>query len=137
MLRLVTSGFLPGDDWADEYEAMLAGGAMFRATLAEYLTHFTGRTATPVTAFGPPVPDWPAAWATLRAALGLGETVRPGDRVRITPDGLPPIDGTVYFANAQTLGIRTTDAMYRLFQGMPGYVIAMHHVFSDIDLHRT
>ena len=27
-LRTVTSGFLPGDDWADEFEAMTEGGAV-------------------------------------------------------------------------------------------------------------
>ena len=27
MVRAVTSGFLPGDDWADEFEAMTLGGA--------------------------------------------------------------------------------------------------------------
>src|SRR6185437_6169785 len=29
VLRLVTSGFLPGDDWEAEFEAMTAGGAMY------------------------------------------------------------------------------------------------------------
>lgn len=37
---MVTSGFLPGDDWADEFEAMTLGGALFRRTLLEYLTYF-------------------------------------------------------------------------------------------------
>ena len=53
VLRTVTSGFLPGEDWADEFEAMALGGELYFRTLVEYLTHFAGRFATPVTAFGP------------------------------------------------------------------------------------
>src|SRR5262249_23637696 len=69
VLRAVTSGFLPGDDWAGEYEAMTYGTEMFFATLAEHLRHFPGRHTTPVTAFGPPVTDWDATWHNLRTAL--------------------------------------------------------------------
>jgi uncharacterized protein YndB with AHSA1/START domain len=65
VLRTVTSGFIPGDDWADEFEAMTLGGEMYFRTMVEYLTprppplaSFTGRFATPVTAFGPPGTDW-------------------------------------------------------------------------------
>ncbi|MEU4800882.1 SRPBCC domain-containing protein [Actinosynnema sp. NPDC023587] len=126
VLRVVTSGFLPGDDWHDEFEAMLAGGTMFRRTLVEYLEHFTGRTARPVTAFGPPVRDWPALWTALHRELGLADAPRRGDAVAV--DGIP---GVVYYANAQTVGIRTPDAMYRFFQGFNGGLIAMHHVFTD------
>jgi uncharacterized protein YndB with AHSA1/START domain len=124
VLRTVTSGFLPGDDWADEYEAMTLGGAMFFRTLVEYLNHFAGRTATPLTVFGPPVDDWTAAWAALRAEIGTG------DRVRIVLDGGEPADGSVYFQNAHTLGIRTGDALYRFLKGFHGPMIAAHHVFS-------
>lgn len=125
VVRMVTSGFLPGDDWADEYQAMSYGSALFFATLHTYLTHFPGRTATPVTAFGPRIADWDDAWSRLRAAIG-----RTGDRVRFTPDGLPAIDGTVYLSNAQAIGIRTPDAIYRFVQGLPGSMIAMHHDFA-------
>ncbi|MEU5694864.1 SRPBCC domain-containing protein [Actinosynnema sp. NPDC020468] len=124
VLRVVTSGFLPGDDWEDEFEAMLAGGEMFRRTLVEYLTHFAGRHATPLTAAGPPLT--PEVWARLGAALGLAGEPRPGDAV--TVDGVP---GVVYWANAKTVGIRTADALYRFFHGMPGVLLAMHHVFAD------
>jgi uncharacterized protein YndB with AHSA1/START domain len=133
VLRMVTSGFLPGDDWADEYEAMQAGGALFFATLVTYLTHFAGRTATPITAFGPIVPDWGSAWAALHAELGLSAPPAKGDQVRLRADGLPPIDGAVYFTNPQTLGLRTPDAMYRFVQGFQGGMVAMHHLFTEVD----
>ncbi len=127
VLRVVNSGFLPGDDWADEFEAMTKGGALFMHTLATYLNHFAGRFATPVTAFGPMITDWPRTRAKLLEAIG-----RDGDRVRFTPDGLPPVDGVVYYENDDTIGIRADDAIYRFLRGFRGPVMACHHIFSDI-----
>jgi hypothetical protein len=93
-LRTVASGFLPGDDWTDEYEAMRYGTEMFFATLDQTLHHFPGRTATPVTVFGPQVTDWPHTWSRLYDALGLTETPHPGDT---TTNG-----AKVYFTNPHT-----------------------------------
>jgi uncharacterized protein YndB with AHSA1/START domain len=134
VLRLVAQGFLPADDWEDEYEAMTAGGALFFRTLVEYLRHFAGRTATPVTAAGPMVPDWDRAWAALRKELGGAAE---GDRVGFGSDGLGTVDGVVYFTNSQTLGIRTPDALLRFVQGLHGPMLAMHHIFSDTDPETT
>ncbi|MFD7654365.1 SRPBCC domain-containing protein [Actinosynnema sp. NPDC059797] len=128
VLRMVAGGFLPGDDWEDEFEAMTAGGEMFWQTLVTYLRHFTGRTARPVTAFGPPVGEWAATWARLGHRLGLDRAPRTGDEV--TLDGVP---GVVYFANSQTVGVRTADAMYRFFRTLHGGLAAMHHVFAGDD----
>lgn len=128
LVRMVTSGFLPGDDWAEEYEAMTGGAALFFATLVEYLTHFPGRRATPVTEFGPPVTDWPRAWQTLYAEVG---DAAPGGKVRLDLPGLPPIDGVVYHRGDQTLGIRAGNALYRFMQGFRGPMIASHHLFGD------
>jgi uncharacterized protein YndB with AHSA1/START domain len=125
VLRTVTSGFLPGDDWAAEYEAMQYGGALFFATLVEYLTHFPGRPATPVTAFGPPITDWPAAWRTLTDDLGLDPAPRAGDT---TAEG-----GTVYFANPHTLGIRTADGFHRYLRGFHGAMVVGHELFTTPD----
>ena len=133
VLRMVTTGFLPGDDWADEYEAMRAGGALFWATLVEYLTYFAGRTAVPITAFAPAVPDWDRARAALHAELGLGAAPAAGDRVRLRVDGAAPLDAVVYFANSQTLGVRADDALYRFVRGYRGGVYAMHHLFTELD----
>lgn len=133
VLRLATSGFLPGDDWEAEYDAMTKGGALFFATLATYLRHFAGRTAVPVTAFGPMITDWPRTWATLTTALGLTAAPRAGDRVHARPDGLAPIDGEVYFVNAHTLGVRTDDALYRFLKGFGGPISAGHHLFGRAD----
>jgi len=124
VIRCVTSGFLPGDDWEDEFEAMTTGGELFFRTLVEYVTHFAGRTAVPVTAFGPPVGDWDEAWTRLGAALGLPARPAEGDRVRIGQEGV------VYAVNDQTAGVRTPDAMFRFVRGFQGAMVACHHLFT-------
>jgi uncharacterized protein YndB with AHSA1/START domain len=128
VIRAVTSGFLPGDDWDAEYDAMTKGMAMFQRTLAEYLNHFAGRTARPITVFGPPVSDWAAAWNALFAVLS-----RQGDGVRLAAPGLPPVTGVVYFQNPHTIGIRTSGALYRFLRGFGGQFVAAHHIFDGSD----
>ena len=125
VLRTVTSGFLPGDDWAAEYEAMQYGTELFFATLVQYLHHFPGRAATPVTAFGPPIADWPPAWQTLYAALGLDPAPRRGDT---TSDG-----GQVYFINPHTLGVRTEHGFHRYLRGLHGAMVVDHALFTPAD----
>jgi hypothetical protein len=115
-LRAVTSGFLPGEDWADEFEAMTLGGELYFRTLVEYLTYLPGRFATPVTAFGPPGPSWTRDRALLCRALGLAAAPQPGDPVRFA-DEIGPADGVVYFANPHAIGVRTPDALYRFMRG--------------------
>jgi uncharacterized protein YndB with AHSA1/START domain len=133
VLRTVTSGFLPGEDWEDEFEAMRMGGELYFRTLVEYLTHFAGRFATPVTAFGPPGTDWLRDRSRLCRALGLTETPSRGDPVRFDGEA-DPADGFVYFANAHAIGVRSADALYRFMRGFAKPVIAAHHLFgSDAD----
>jgi uncharacterized protein YndB with AHSA1/START domain len=129
VLRAVTSGFLPGDDWADEFEAMTLGGELYFRTLVEYLTHFAGRFAAPVTAFGPPGTSWSQDRSLLTRALGLTDDAKPGDRARFTGEA-GPADGVVYVANAHAIGVRTPDALYRFMRGFAKPVIAAHHLFA-------
>jgi uncharacterized protein YndB with AHSA1/START domain len=144
VLRTVTSGFLPGDDWAEEFEAMTLGGELYFRTLVEYLTYFAGRFAKPVTAFGPPGTSWDRDRARLCRALGLPEGVpggaktgsatadgaKPGDRARVTADGIGSVDGVVYCANAHVIGVRTEDALYRFLRGFAKPALAAHHLFA-------
>jgi uncharacterized protein YndB with AHSA1/START domain len=125
VLRTVTSGFLPGDDWAEEFEAMTLGGELYFRTLVEYLTYFAGRFATPVTAFGPPGTSWSRDQPLLCRALGLTGEPQPGDPARFAKQ-----TGTVYFANAHSIGVRTPDALYRFMRGFGRPVIAAHHLFG-------
>jgi uncharacterized protein YndB with AHSA1/START domain len=136
-LRLVANGFLPGDDWADEFDAMTKGGAMYFATLIEYLNHFAGRAGKQLTAFGPTVADWDAGWAALGRALGISKRPDVGDDVKLAIDGRPEI-GVVFFANEHTVAVRTPDAFYRFVRGFaPGGgspLLAMHSLFTDVDM---
>ena len=129
VVRTVTSGFLPGDDWADEFEAMRMGGELYFRTLVEYLTCFAGRFAVPVTAFGPPGTSWSRDRSLLCRELGLAEAPEPGDPVRFTGE-VGSADGVVYFASAHAIGVRTPDALYRFMRGFAKPVIAAHHLFA-------
>jgi uncharacterized protein YndB with AHSA1/START domain len=130
VLRSVISGFIPGDDWTEEFEAMTLGGEMYFRTLVEYLTYFAGRFARSVTAFGPPGTSWPDDRERLCRELGLTDPASPGARALLATEA-GPAEGMVYFANAHTIGIRTGDAFYRFQRGFAKPVIAAHHLFAD------
>jgi uncharacterized protein YndB with AHSA1/START domain len=128
VLRFVHS-FL-GDNWEGEYEAFGRGWDMYLHTLAQYLTHFAGRAPTFVTAAGPPVPSQESAWATLLSGLGLAAEVTQGERVRLTPEGLAPVEGVIdYLDPPAFLGLRTSDGLYR-FHVRPDAVAVGHHLFA-------
>jgi uncharacterized protein YndB with AHSA1/START domain len=130
VLRTVTSGFIPGDDWAEEFEAMRLGGELYFRTLVEYLAHFAGRFAVPVTSFGPPGTQWARDRELLCRALGLTGSAARGDLVRFAADDIGSVDGVIYFANAHTIGVRTQDALYRFLRGFGKPVMAAHQLFA-------
>ena len=132
VVRWVHSGFL-GENWEKEYEGLSEGDPMYFDKLRVYLTYFRGRTATPVEAFGPAVPNRDEAWATLHAALGLKSAPSLGDRVRLTPEGLPILDGVVDWLSRDFLGVRTDDGIYRFMHiaAFGGPTGVGHHVFDD------
>ena len=140
VLRLATSGFLPGDDWEGEFEAMGQGIALFFRTLVEYLTHFPGRTARPLTLFAQPGVHWPDARARLLQELGLSAPGRSGATVRPASPGFPlPGTGTVYHAEPAALAVRTDAGLFRFLRLFPvdGVMLA-HHLFDPAaDLERT
>jgi uncharacterized protein YndB with AHSA1/START domain len=132
LLRLVHSGFLPDDEWEAEYDALKVGDPMYVRKLGEYLTHFRGQTATPISAFGPQV-DRDRAWSTLTRALGVKDDAAIGEPVSFAPEGLPPIDGVVDEVSHETLGVRTSDGIYRFIHGLGGAMVLGHHIFAPID----
>lgn len=131
VLRLIASGFLPGDDWEDELEAMSLGGEMFFATLVSYVTHFAGRVARPLLVSGPPVADFIDAWAALEQALGIARRPQVGTRAFIDDDDLGPVDAVVDFYSPHAIGLRSDDALYRFVRGFhSGGILTMHHLFT-------
>jgi hypothetical protein len=127
-VRWTHSGAL-GGDWEAEYEAMSEGDPMYFDKLGEYLTYFPGRTATPVEAWGPNQ-GRPITWELFRGPLRLDGPVQVDERVRLTPEGLDPIECVVDCLSKSFLGVRTDDAMYRFICGFEGSVLVGHHLFA-------
>jgi hypothetical protein len=42
-------------------------------------------------------------------------------------------DGTVYFTNPHTLGIRASDGLYRFIRGLHGAMVVSHGLFGPAD----
>ncbi|MEV7971222.1 SRPBCC domain-containing protein [Sphaerisporangium sp. NPDC088356] len=136
VLRLVQSGIL-GDDWDAEYDALNRGWDMYLHTLDQYLTHFPGRSAVVVFGARPKTGGGEPMWQVLERGLGLPGPVTRGERVRLTPEGLDPIDGVADYATPGFLGVRTEDGLYRFIQGMHETLVVGHHIFADVDPMKT
>ena len=63
----------------------------------------------------------------------MADDVVAGDRVRLTPAGLEPIDGVVDYATDVFLGVRSADALYRVYgRDTWGWPVGVaHHLFAD------
>jgi hypothetical protein len=61
----------------------------------------------------------------------MSDEAAEGDQVRLTPDGLEPIEGVVDYVSPSFLGVRSTDALYRFIYGFDGTVMVGHHLFAD------
>lgn len=129
VVRVVGSGFIPGDDWESEYDAMTKGGDMYLATLGAYLQHFTGRTGFSLISNGE-VPAGSNGVEAFERALGLSAAPAEGDPVHAQLDGVGAVDGVVDIATPDVLGVRTDDALYRFGAAM-GQVFVSHHLFAD------
>ena len=133
VLRLVQSGML-GDDWETEYDALGKGWEMYLHQLGQYLRYFRGRPVAPVTIMGPGPGDPERLWPELRRGLGLAGEPAEGDRVRLTPGGIDPIEGVVDYVSPDILGVRSEDGLYRFVGGFNGSVGVGHHLFAaDVD----
>ncbi len=132
VLRFTHSGIL-GEDWEAEHDGLSQGWDMYLHTLAQYLRYFPGRTATFVAAEGPRPSGQEETWTALKRGLGLTGAVTEGDTVRLTLDGLAPIEGVVDYVRPRFLGVRTSDGLYRFHLraaiGMP--VAVGHHLYAD------
>ena len=131
VLRFVHSGFLPGDDWEQEYEALKIGDPAYVAKLVEYVEHFRGRQAVPISLWGPQV-SREKAWAGFTAALGLTGEPAVGQPARFRAEGLPDLDGEIDYLSPDFIGLRTADGMYRFIHGM-GTVAIGHHIYRPVD----
>jgi hypothetical protein len=130
VLRSVGSGFIGSDNWEDEYDSLRQGGRRYLHNVAQYLEFFPGLRATPINAGWPRAGQREEVMRALAHGLGLAGLPPVGETVSLTPPRLPPIDGVVDYSQPHCLGIRSSDALYRLFHGMGNSAIAEHHMFE-------
>ncbi len=140
VLRYVHSGIIV-DDWDSQYDAVNQHTDFYLHTLGQYLAHFKGRRAqyigdVPGGIAGPDASARPDGFDRVRAALGLAANGAEGAAVTIAPPGLDPVSGVVDYAQPNFLGIRTDDALVRLFgrNAFGGPVgLAVHHFGNGVD----
>lgn len=102
VVRLVSTGFGPGEDWDAEYHGMSEGWALFLENLRLHLTHFRGQSARAVipTSMVPGTID--GAFEAVCAALGVPSDLAPGDVLEATAPGAPRLAGRVAAARTTT-----------------------------------
>ncbi|RJK94888.1 SRPBCC family protein [Vallicoccus soli] len=95
VVRLVNTGFGPGEDWDADYHGMSEGWRIFLANLRLHLTHHRGqraRAVIPTVMLPGPLDD---AFSRLCAALGVRDDLGAGDRLEVAAPGAPALAGTV------------------------------------------
>ena len=130
-LRYVHRSVL-AEDYDRQLDACRRHTAFYNHSLGEYACHFAGREPVYVTANGPEASAH-GGLAAVRGALGIPEDAAVGDRVRLTPGGLDPIDGVLDYATDGFLGVRSADALYRVYgRDAWGWPVGIaHHLFAD------
>jgi uncharacterized protein YndB with AHSA1/START domain len=138
-LRYVHSGIFDDDGWDQQYDAVTQHTDFYLHTLAEYVGHFSPKTATyvgdvPGGIDGPEASATPDGFDRLKAALGV-DSASEGDSVKATLDGAGGVDGVVDYLRGNFFGIRTSDALYRFFgrNAFGGPVGMQVHHFGDVD----
>jgi uncharacterized protein YndB with AHSA1/START domain len=96
LVRLVNSGFGPGEDWDADYDGMSSGWRIFLQNLRLHLMHFPGQPARAI--IPTRMADGPhdAAFAKLCAELGVSADMRAGQRFATSGPGVPTLAGTVH-----------------------------------------
>ncbi|WP_371539253.1 SRPBCC domain-containing protein [Streptomyces sp. NBC_00466] len=129
----------PDDGWDTRADAAERHVDFYQHSLSEYLRHFDGRPAGYVKASRPGPPSSPDAFSAVRDRLGVPGTATAGDTVKVTLPDTPggPVEAHVDYTDADFLGLRTPDALYRFYNGSawkwPLWV--GHHLFAaDADV---
>lgn len=105
VVRLVCTGFGPGEDWDAEYHGMSEGWLLFLENLRLHLTHFRGQRARAVIPTGLVAGTRDSAFEEVCTALGVPSDLTTGDRFDASAPGAPPLSGHVAAA-ATTTGTR-------------------------------
>ncbi|MDJ0341905.1 SRPBCC domain-containing protein [Streptomyces sp. H10-C2] len=113
-VRYVHSGIFV-DDWDNQYDGADKHTDFYLHTLRQYLEFFPGRTAAYAAAEGPAASTAPDAFEVLGRALGLADDASAGTKVRVGLPGPDAVDAVIDYRNANFIGLRTGDALYRFF----------------------
>ncbi|MTD56323.1 SRPBCC domain-containing protein [Amycolatopsis pithecellobii] len=135
-LRYVHSGIFT-DDWDNQYDGAAKHTDFYHHTLGEYLRYFGGKSAVYAEVSGPPASAYPSAMEAVRKSLGVSAV---GDTVQLELPGLAPAEAVVDYLNPYFLGLRTENALYRVFgrNNFGGTVDISAHLFGeDADKERT
>lgn len=114
-VRYVHSGIFV-DGWEDQYDGADKHTGFYLHTLRQYLAHFAGRPAAFTTVNAPGGFGAPGALATVTRGIGLPDDAAEGATVRVEPPGAAePVEAVVDYRDTYFVGLRTPDAMYRIF----------------------
>lgn len=105
VVRLVSTGFGPGQDWDAEYHGMSEGWPLFLENLRLHLTHFRGQRARAFIPTGLVAGTRDSAFEEVCAALGVSSDLAVGDLLQASAPEAPPLSGQVAAA-ASTTGTR-------------------------------
>ncbi|MFC7848443.1 SRPBCC domain-containing protein [Arthrobacter sp. NPDC057388] len=112
-LHYVHSGIF-ADDWDQQYDGASKHTEFYLHTLGQYLKHFDGLPVVFDDIQGPAESQTPDGFVQLRKALGV-DSASQGDSFDVEVDGVGRLTGQVDFSNANFLGLRTADTLYRFF----------------------
>ncbi|PPK71353.1 SRPBCC domain-containing protein [Actinokineospora auranticolor] len=135
-LRLIQNGFF-GDDWETEFDGFGRGWDMFLHNLAEYFRHFPGLPVTNVVATAFTARPGGEVWTDLTTRLGADPALSLDDQVRLTPDGLDPIEGVVDLRGDRLLGIRTENGFYRFMSDDIHHMVNTSQYFYGVTVDRA
>ena len=133
-LRYVHTTVFEDDTYARESAACDAHTPFYLHSLGEYVRHFAGRRpAAYVSVDGPAASARPGAFAAAGRALGVGDGTRVGDRIEADLPGTGRVTATVDYATDVFLGLRTDDALYRVYgRDAWGWPVGVaHHLYAD------
>ncbi|TNC21631.1 SRPBCC family protein [Amycolatopsis alkalitolerans] len=127
-LRYVHSGIFT-DDWDSQYDGASRHTDFYHHTLGQYLRYFGGKSAVYAEVNGPSASSFPTALESVKKSLGVAAV---DETVRLELPGLAPADAVVDYLNPYFLGLRTPDAMYRVFgrNNFGGTVDVSAHLFG-------
>jgi hypothetical protein len=131
-MRYVHRCEVPAEDFDRQLDACRQHTTFYQHSLGQYACHFAGREPAYVSVEAPES-SAQGGFVALRRALGLADDVVAGDPVRLTPGGIEPIDGVVDYATGAFLGVRSADALYRVYgRDTWGWPVGVaHHLFAD------